>query len=183
MGPHESAKIVLWLGETTGFWIQTGAIILSALVAIAILYNNSHQAKKRATIDLVLHETNNPEIIDAKKQVRHCHEDKIDITQLSCKGNEDKPENAAIKIVLNNYEFIAAGIKEGAFDEEIYKRMKRSIVIRDWEAFAAYITELRRQKKRDKLYIEFEWLAARWNKSEIRPNVTLIRRAINCLGL
>jgi hypothetical protein len=48
---HESVKIVFWLGESLGFWVQTGAFILSAFGAIAIIYNNSHQAKKRATID------------------------------------------------------------------------------------------------------------------------------------
>lgn len=187
-GSHGSTKIVQgleeqWLGGSIGFQIQTVAIVLSALSAIALLYINSRQAKKRATVDLVLHETTNPEIIEAKKQVRHCHDNKVDITQLSCKGNENKPENASIKIVLNNYEFIAAGIKEGAFDEEIYKRMKRSILVRDWEAFSAYITELRRQTKRNELYMEFGWLAARWSKNKIKPNVTWIQRVINYVEL
>ncbi|MHB1678058.1 MAG: DUF4760 domain-containing protein [Sulfuriferula sp.] len=38
---------------------------------------------------------------------------------------------------MNNYKFIAAGIKEGAFDEEIYKWMKHSILIRDRDALSA----------------------------------------------
>lgn len=183
MDCQESAKVVLWLGESYGFWIQTGAIVLSAFGAIAIIYNSSHQAKKRATVDLVLHESSNPEIISAKEHVRKCHDTKTDFTKLSCKENKDDPANGYIKIVLNNYEFFAAGIKEGAFDEEIYKRMKRSIIIRDWDAFAAYITELRSQTKRDKLYIEFQWLAERWKQSEIKPNVNIVRRCINRLGL
>lgn len=179
----ESTKIVLWLGESIGFWIQTGAFVFSALGAIAIIYNNSHQAKKRATIDLVLHELSNPEIIEAKKQVRQCYDSNTDFTKLSCEENKDKPENGYIKTMLNNYEFIAAGIKEGAFDEEIYKRMKRSILIRDWDAFSAYVAELRRRTNRNKIYIEFQWLAERWRKSEIKPQVNLVRRFINYIKL
>ncbi|MHB1678057.1 MAG: hypothetical protein ACYCSS_11065 [Sulfuriferula sp.] len=64
----ESAKVVLWLDETIGFWIQSGAFIISALGAIAIICNTSYQFKKRATIDLVLHESSNPEIVEAKNK-------------------------------------------------------------------------------------------------------------------
>lgn len=163
--------------------MQTGAFILSAFGAIAIIYNNSHQAKKRATIDLVLHELCNAEIIEAKKHIADYHNNKTDFTQLSCEEHKAKQENVYIRTILNNYEFIAAGIKEGAFDEEIYKRMKRSILIRDWDALAAYVTEIRRRTGREKIYIEMQWLAERWKKSEIKPEVHWWRRLFNKLGL
>lgn len=180
---QESTKIILWLGETAGYWIQTVAIVLSAFSAIAIIYNNSHQAKKRATVDLVLHELSNPLLIEAKKHVRALRESGADVTKLSCCENKDKAENGYIKTLLNNYEFIAAGIKEGAFDEEIYKRMTRSILIRDWDAFSAYVAELRRQTEREKIYAEFQWLVERWKRSEIKSEVWWPRRFINRIGL
>lgn len=183
MDCQEAAKVAFFLGESRGFWVQTGAFILSAFGAIAIIYNNSHQAKKRATVDLVLYELGNPLLIEAKKHVRLLRESGADLTQLSCAENKDKAENGYIKTLLNNYEFIAAGIKEGAFDEEIYKRMTRSILIRDWDAFSAYVAELRRQTKREKIYIEFQWLVERWKKSEIKPEVNILRRFINYIRL
>lgn len=183
MDCQKAAEYLGWLGETYGFWIQTGAIVLSAFGAIAVIYNNSHQAKKRATIDLVLHEAGNKELIEAKKMVKKCHDDKVDFTNLSCEQNSADPKNELIRHVLNNYEFIASGIKEGAFDEEIYKRMKRSIILLDWAALEAYITELRRQTKREKLYIEFQWLAERWKDSQIKPNVNWVRRCMTRIGL
>lgn len=179
----ESAQTILWLGESLGFWVQTGAFILSAVGAIAIIYNNSHQAKKRATVDLVLHELTNPEIVEAKQKVAEFHDNHTDLTQLSCAQHKHKPENVYIRTVLNNYEFIAAGIKEGAFDEEIYKRVKRSILIRDWEALAAYVAEIRRRTGREKIFIELQWLAERWKKSEIKPTVSWVRRFLTYIGL
>lgn len=179
----DGAEVVRYFGETIGFWIQTGAFALSAFGAVAIIYNNSHQAKKRATIDLALHENANQEIKEAKDAVKKYHEQKLNFTELTCGDYNAKPENGHVLTLLNHYEFIAAGIKEGAFDEEIYKRMKRSIIIRDWGAFSAYVIERRRCLQRDKLWAEFEWLAKRWQNSEIKPEVNIFRRAISALGL
>ncbi|WP_218966857.1 DUF4760 domain-containing protein [Snodgrassella alvi] len=64
--------------------------------------------------------------------------------------------------VLNNHEFMAAGIKEGAFDEEIYKCMKRSLIIKDWEKLELYVRALRKREQRDRLFSEFQWLAEKW---------------------
>ncbi|PIT07246.1 DUF4760 domain-containing protein [Snodgrassella communis] len=74
----------------------------------------------------------------------------------------NEKENQAILDVLNNYEFMAAGIKEGAFDEEIYKRMKRSLIIKDWEKLELYVRALRKREQRDRLFSEFQWLAEKW---------------------
>lgn len=183
MDGNEAAKAVFWLGETLGFWIQSGAFIITAVGAVAIIYNNSHQAKKRATIDLVLHESQNPILMEAKKQVSKYHDTKVNFTELSCGEHCLKPENGFIQIVLNNYEFTAAGIKEGAFDEKIYKRTKYSLILRDWNAFSGYIAELRRAKNRNTLYMEFEWLAKRWGNRPIPNDINFLRKSINWIGL
>lgn len=183
MDCNETAKTALLLGETMGFWIQSGAFILSALGAIAIIFNNSHQAKKRATIDLVLHELSDQAVIDAKNSVRKYRESGMPFTELAGKAHDENPLNGNLQTVLNHHEFVATGIKEGAFDEEIYKRMKRSLVLRDWEALQPYITEKRRQEQRDKLFVEFEWLANRWKSSPIDPEVSKARRFLNWIGL
>lgn len=85
--------------------------------------------------------------------------------------------------MLNNYEFIATGIKEGAFDEEIYKRVTRSLFLKDWNGMCSWIVELRRITGVETIYSEFEWLAMRWKNNHIKPNVTLWRRLINWIGL
>lgn len=46
----------LIFGETLGFWVQTGAIVLSAIGAIAVIWHNGKTAKRRATIDLIIAE-------------------------------------------------------------------------------------------------------------------------------
>lgn len=68
---------------------------------------------------------------------------------------------------LNNYEFLATGIRAGAFDEKIIKRMQYSIAMRDWESLCPFINELRAQTKIDTLFQEFEWLGKRWKKKPL----------------
>lgn len=95
------------------------------------------QARSRATVDVVLHEKSDVAYRAARKKFGELHDAKADFTSFACgKLTDHQEQNDVILPVLNNYEFIAAGIRSMAFDEEIYRRMKRSLVIRDWETLA-----------------------------------------------
>lgn len=160
----------LYLGETLGFWIQTTAIVFSALFAGFQLkslkaqnVSNDLQWKQRATIDAVMSDRKDIGLIQSRKAYAKMKSDKENFDALGSApllNNEDK--NHAILDILNNYEFMASGIQEGAFDEEIYKRMKRSLIIQDWEILDIYVQALRKREKRPKLFCEFEWLAKKW---------------------
>jgi hypothetical protein len=181
MAADEISKTVGWLGETWGFWIQTGAFLLSAVAAsIALFYNarqvhllrtqtetSERQAKSRATVDVVLHEKSDNEFTAARKKFAELRESGKSLTQYACaKAPEFQEENSSIMKILNQYEFMAAGIRTGAFDEEIYKRMKRGLLIRDWKSLKAYVEELKNQYGRSELYVEFQWLAERWDSEK-----------------
>lgn len=178
------AQCVLFLGETIGFWIQTGCFVLSGGgAAWAVFYNaaqvkllrqqtatNEKSAKRRATVDVVMHEKQDAELQKHRQKFADMHENKVNFTSYACqKLTDHKDENATILAILNNYEFIASGIREEAFDEHIYKRMKNSLIIRDWDALKPYVTELRNKEKRPRLFAEFEWLAEKW-RSENQKN-------------
>jgi hypothetical protein len=168
-----------WLGETKGFWVQTGAFLVSAVAAaITIIYNakqvrllreqnveNEKSARSRATVDVVLHQKSDTDFQAARQKFAEMHAAGDRFTKYACGELTDhKEENRAILDVLDGYEFIAAGIRTGAFDEAIYKRMKRSLVIRDWKTLQPYVLELRQVTKRELLYAELQWLATKWEK-------------------
>src|ERR1700694_1101879 len=67
MQPQDTAKAVRWLGETGGFWIQTGALFLSALGGLWIVFSRSTSERRRATVDLIIHQTNDHDFVSAKK--------------------------------------------------------------------------------------------------------------------
>jgi len=62
----EAAQI---LGESIGFWIQTGAVFLSAIAAVYIIYHNGKLAKKRALIDLIIQQKSDEKLMDAIHEV------------------------------------------------------------------------------------------------------------------
>lgn len=177
MASAEVAETARWLGETIGFWIQTGAFVISAFAASGALFYNARQvrllrqqniasekhAKSRATVDIVLHERGDDTFKNARKLYAKLRESKISLTTYACgNGDEHQDEKSAILQILNNYEFLAAGIRCGAFDEDIYKRMKRSLLVRDWDALSAFVHELRVKQQHPALFVEMEWLANRW---------------------
>ena len=97
--------------------------------------------------------------------VYRLHEDG---NHLSSLVGEDSVERRKILHVLNNQEFIAVGIRLGAFDEKVYKQMQCSNVLKLWTATSGFIHELRKIDKKNTLFQDFEKLANRWEQNPIK---------------
>ena len=85
--------------------------------------------------------------------------------------NIDSKEYRAIILVLNAYEFAATGVREGAFDEMTFKRLRCGIVLRDWNALCGFVLEFRRKKAIPTIFQEFEWLARRWQANPLKEDI------------
>lgn len=155
----------LYLGETLGFWIQTGAIILSAAFAFFMWKHQAKQSKRRATIDVILNEKGNKELNDAKKRIYELINGTKTFIDAYKEGADDKEK---ILLVLNQKEFIAKGIHCKAFEEEIYKDTQYSNNMKIWKATKPLIMEIRRIENRDTLFQEFECLSVRWEKRPLK---------------
>lgn len=119
-------------------------------------------SRLRATVEVVRHEQTDKELLEALKKYAELREVKGALTALAVTHPEPTNENGLVLRVLNNYEYVATGIHTGAFDEEIYKRMKCSNLIRDWDALKPYVCELRQKYQKPKLFVELESLAEKW---------------------
>ena len=146
-------------------------LALSAIAAFAAIWRNQVIARKRATIDLVLAQKAD-EILKKNKEVlsKLYHENKDCLAQYAAGERKDSNEAKAILGMLNYYEFISSGIHENAFCERTYKRMVYGIVVQDYEALKGFIQEVRRSRKHDTLFQEFEWLGRKWKKKPLKKN-------------
>lgn len=162
---EQSVKAVAWLGETWGFWIQTGAFVLSAAAAIAVIYFNSRQARRRATIDLILHQKGDAVLLENTRIVWELAEKNGTFAQLA--KETSSAECKAVLKVLNNHEFVALGIRMNAFDQKIYKMSQYSNVMKVWNASDGFIRELRCLEGKHTLFQELEWLANQWDNKPI----------------
>jgi hypothetical protein len=165
MDGQQIAKTIGWLGESWGFWIQTGAFFLSAVGAIAVIYYNGKQARLRALIDLIVHQKTDNELVEATRRVNALHKSGVPWTSHLDKNCSERKD---ILLILNNLEFIAVGVRLGSFDENTYKQMQCTNVLRIWEASKGFIEEIRSERKKDTLFQDFEKLALRWKKKPIK---------------
>ena len=148
--------------QNYGPLITAGAIVLSGLIAAIAIYHNLSTARRRATIDVVMHEKMNPTLVAARKKVLALHENGAEFIKFALKENAGSEETIAILAILNFREFVAAGIREKAFDEAMFKRIQFSVVTRDWKNCEGFVVELRKARNRPTLFQEYQWLAERW---------------------
>ena len=158
-----------WLGETIGFWIQTLILAVSAIAAIWIILASKTQEKRRATIDLVMDQKRDRALQDARQMLLKMHEsgEKNFARHLQ---DASSVEYKSILLVLNAYEFLATGTREGAFDEYTYKRLRYSNLLRDWNNLCPSVMAFRKMKNINGLFQEFEWLARRWLKKPLKDD-------------
>ena len=165
MEAHESVKSIIWLGETWGFGIQTAVFALSAIAGVAVIYFNGKQARTRALIDMLMQHKVDQELVKATRQVHQLQNSGESLAQHVDKNTEQRK---AILKVLNTHEFIAVGVRMGAFDEKVYKQMQCSNVLRLWSSSCGFIHELRKADQKETLFQDFERLAHRWEKKPIQ---------------
>lgn len=164
---------ILILGMSIPTWLQTGSLVVAAG---ALIFNakqvgelkvqniqSEKKARQRATIDLALHEKSDPAYLQCKKEFLTLRNNKaINITTYACDVDKHADQNRVIFAYLDHYEFLATGISEGALDGDIYKKMRRTSVIKDWDAVQPYVYELRKQKNNNKIYCELGELVKAW---------------------
>jgi len=145
-------------------------LFVSAVAALLLIRSSSDDDRKRATIELVLQQRTDWKLQNARRFIASVHRTGID-NLAKFLENRASPEFDHILLVLNNYEFIASSIREGALDEGLYKRMQHTAVLKDWRVLCPFVIELRRQDKHPTLFQEIQLLTAKWVKRQLRLDV------------
>jgi len=151
--------------------IPSGAVLISAAVAVCAIAYNGKMARIRATIDLVMHQRQDRELVKARKKVLSLHHSNAQFSKFALLEHSGTEENEAILAALNAHEFVAVGVREGAFDEKTYKRLRCSSLVRDWRALETYVAEFRKTRRLPTLYQEFEILAKRWIADPLKTEI------------
>ena len=138
-----------------------GAVIISAAVAIGVLFTNRGIARRRATLDLILHIESDGDLIKARNAFSDIK--KRDVRS-STFGKEDQratDDAEHIRTVLNINELVAVSIQEGVIDERVFRRWFNSAFIDDYKSMTGYIEETRKWRSIH-VFKELEALATRW---------------------
>jgi len=156
--------------EQIGLWIQTGALIVSAVGIVLTIRWTQAVAKRRATLDLVLSEQTDPEFLELRNNFVNLR-DEGDLVAYAKTPKERAEPNAQIRSILNRYELVAIGIKQKTIDEKSYKDWCRTTLVKDWLECKPFVMEIRRQAKNPNFYCELEWLAKRWANNAEKQHI------------
>jgi hypothetical protein len=150
---------------------NTFVLLATVGCAILTLKNNSAINRRRATVDLVM-QMKESEVLNNANDIinKIVHDPNKEILTYALKTNQSSKETKSINCVLNNYEFIACGLQESAFDLELYKRMRYSVVLRDYKLFKPYIESVRSERDAITIFQDFEWLATEFEKKPLKKN-------------
>ncbi len=161
----------LYLKENFGF------VLTASIAAVAILHNDK-MSRRRATIDLILSKNQDKDLKDSDEAVSKLTKQKLEELAIKLKASafdgindpneEEKSQISAILRVLNWYEFIATGIREGAFDYKIYHRNRHTLTVRDWDKLEPFVNQLRLNQGKDTFFKEFSWLASSFKKYPLK---------------
>ncbi|HEY1615747.1 MAG TPA: DUF4760 domain-containing protein [Rhizomicrobium sp.] len=144
---------------------QWAAIIGALLATCGWLYTARRAralSKKQQTVNVMLQASFNADYQKAVLIVSELINNNAKIPDLRAAGMEEK--RAAFRRVANHYEFMAAGLRNGDFDERLIRDSERGAAIQIFEKGEEYIRGLRNVRRRTTLYEHLEWLYDRWER-------------------
>lgn len=173
-------KIPDWL-----IFAQLLVFFASAYIAYSTIHSSRATSRERATLDTILDDNKDDSLTQSKNIVlmfnedpkayylKHKKEGERDLAHLFCVAhhnltNDEAEIRAHFLKVLNRYEFYAIGINKGLFDEELFKRMYCSTMLKFWGVVNPSVSQLREFAKKDTLFKDFESLATRWKANPLK---------------
>lgn len=157
-----------WLSSLYNFWhsygsdIQNGAVVLSAFAAFSVIRDSRRTAKRRGTMDLILHQQSDAELVASRAAFNDIKGGNVRPSSYGKADKKGSDEFETIRKVLNIHELTAVAIIEGVIDERVYRRWYNSTIINDYEAMKDFLAEARRTYSNPCAFCEFQKLAKRW---------------------
>lgn len=163
-----SASPALLWGGNGAMWTQTGLMLVAAAAAVFVIWHNGKKSRERALIDLLIHQKSDPSMIEAQATVQKLRDTPNCNLGVHLSNPDHAVEKQHVLLVLNNYEFIAVGVRLGAFDETLYKQLQWSSVVSVWRVAKPYVAQLRVDSQKPTIFQDFPHLAERWTDDPIK---------------
>jgi len=145
------------------------SFLVGVLVAVISVLTVRATARRKQSADVIF-ATRNDELL--RNGIRLIREEALHTNsniRKYAKPPEAQTENAAaIRYVLNHFEYVAVGIQDGIYDEEMFKKASFSTIMEIRRHSETYITDVRSEQNRDTIYQEFCWLCERWKKAPLK---------------
>ena len=153
------------------FW-QLIVIFITAVIGVSTIIYGKKTSKQRATLDVILNEYQDGELIEAKEEifqvVRNSETlgyDLYDVYQ--DKNGQHEVLRSKLLMVLNRHEFYSSAMNLGILDEELFRRLNYSNFIRLWNAVSPTVMCIREEQRKETIFKDLEILTGRWKANPL----------------
>ncbi|WP_085637981.1 MULTISPECIES: DUF4760 domain-containing protein [unclassified Pseudomonas] len=151
-----------------GFMIMTGVV-----VAITSVISARNTARKKQTADMMFGTRSDDMLSEGYKCLQRLHNsDDSNIRALAKDGKKQSDDANQIRYVLNHWERIFVGLRQGIYDENMLREANYNTVLRTYAQARPYIEAVREEEQKNTYYQCLERAAKRWKK---KPLVELKR--------
>jgi LEA14-like dessication related protein len=147
--------------------VQAAILFVLMVTALAALWSIRSQkviSKKRATIDLMMKMKQDPSMEGVYSILTRVNNNSTESMETFAYTNSDvcTIEAEKIRYLLNYYETISVGIKNGIYDESIIIDSRLSVMIMTFKFSRQYIAKVRELNKTSTAYVHFEERINKW---------------------
>lgn len=174
-----------WTRSDLFLFLQTVVIAISAVIAFLTINASKKTSRERATLDIIIDDYRDTNLFEAKTNIfdfiENTKEYKIKNVDVSkdalveiCRAHDselsdgDKVLKKDLMLVLNRNEFYASAINTGLLDEDLFKRVHCSNIIKIWDKLYPTVNQIRQVAKKDTIFKDLEILALRWKANPLK---------------
>lgn len=145
-----------------------GAVIaLGVVVAIVSVWTSRSIAKKKQVADMLFASRGDQQLQAGCRLVKSLNEDKTKNLGMLYGDDEHKPMVDQVLYVLNHFESVCVGIKNGIYDEKMVKDAWCTMMMTSYDHSEPLIKAVRKAHGKDTIFQEFEHLVSRWRKAPL----------------
>lgn len=153
-------------------WTSIGQLLIisvSAVIALYTIISARKTSKERATLDVVLNDYKDGELVKASNEVFDIVREDRNKLYIVFQNEDERhtKQREKLLLVLNRYEFYASAMNHGILDEKLFKRLHCSNFIKLWDAVSPTVMSIRDKERKDTLFKDLEILVLRWKSNPL----------------
>lgn len=159
-----------WIADVLAKEWFKGAMLLTAVtVAITSVLSVKSTAKKKQTADLLFGTRADDKLTAGYSVLQALHNEKALNMRALAEGGDEHAESARnIRYVLNHWERVFVGVRQGIYDECMLREANYNVVIRTYDQARPFIEAVREKAKVDTYWQCLEEAVDRWKKTPLK---------------
>lgn len=136
------------IGSGGNSWaVGISAVAITGAAIFAWIWQRGGIARRTLTFKTLEEQMWDKDFIEQRKIFVGLRENhgSSDLEDFAKEENDDDDKAQSIRIILNNYELMCIGIKQGVLDEEMIRQYHRSTWVKDYERMKPYIAAVRKK--------------------------------------